>query len=169
MHKSKGNLNGALGANRDIVSVLKTSTDFNYTTRHRKIASVLRDTADLHQSQGNLQVALEHAVNSANLFRFLRTTTVVDQKMEFDEMDVDHTKDADKEGNLFIEEETNALLLVGSIQHELCDPLRAQVAFSETVRLVHSTLSTSAKFAATLLPLLEVSAILASAHCAAEA
>jgi len=169
MHKSKGNLKGALEANRDILSVLKTSTDFKYTTRNRKIAVVMRDIAELNQSQGNLQVALEHAVNSANLFQLLRTTAEVDQKMEYDDIDVDGSKDADKEGNSFIEEETNALLLVGSLQHELCDPLRAQVAFSETVRLVHSTLSTSAKFAATLLPLLEVSAILASAHCAAEA
>jgi hypothetical protein len=118
-----------------------------------------------------LQVALEHATNSANLFRLLRTTPVEDQKME-DDMDVDNTEDDDedeKNNKSSIEEETNALLLVGSLQHEQCDPLSAQVAFSETVRLVHSTLSTSAKFASTLLPLLEVSAMLALAHCAAEA
>jgi tetratricopeptide (TPR) repeat protein len=172
--KSKGNLNGALQANRDILSVLTTSTDFKYATRNRKIAIVMRNIADLYQAQGNLQVALEHATNSANLFRLLRTTPVEDQKME-DDMDVDNTEeeeeddDDEKDNNSFIEEETNALLLVGSLQHEQCDPLSAHVAFSETVRLVHFTLSTSAKFASTLLPLLEVSAMLASAHCAAEA
>jgi tetratricopeptide (TPR) repeat protein len=171
LHKSKGNLNGALQANRDILSVLTTSTDFKHATRNRKIAIVMRNIADLYQAQGNLQVALEHATNSANLFRLLRTTPVEDQKME-DDMDVDNTEDDDedeKNNKSSIEEETNALLLVGSLQHEQCDPLSAQVAFSETVRLVHSTLSTSAKFASTLLPLLEVSAMLALAHCAAEA
>ena len=173
LHKSKGNLNGALQANRDILSVLTTSTDFKYATRNRKIAIVMRNIADLYQAQGNLQVALEHATNSANLFRLLRTTPVEHQRME-DDMDVDNTEEEDedddeKDNNSFIEEELNALLLVGSLQHEQCDPLNAQVAFSETARLVHSTLSTSAKFASTLLPLLEVSAMLASAHCAAEA
>merc|ERR1711971_61721 len=170
LHKSKGNLKDALEANRDILSVLTTSTDFKHTTRDRKIAVVMRDIAELNQSQGNLQVALENAVSSANLFRSVRTTAALDRKIENNDMIIDNTEDDDdKEGITFLEEETNSLLLVGSLQHESCDPLRAQVAFSETSRLLHSTLSASAKSAPDLLPLLEVSAILASPYCAAQA
>ena len=71
MHKAKGDLNSALKANRDILSVLTTSTDFKHTTRNRKIAVVMREIADLNQAQGNLQEALEHAIGSVNLFRLV--------------------------------------------------------------------------------------------------
>merc|ERR1711935_506202 len=90
-------------------------------------------------------------------------------------MNVENTKeeendddDDEKETVPIIEEETYSLLLVGSLKHELCDPLNAQETFIEAARTLPSTLSTSVEFAPTLLPLLEVSAMLASGHCAAE-
>jgi len=168
MHKAKGDLNSALKANRDILSVLTTSTDFKHTTRNRKIAVVMREIADLNQAQGNLQEALEHAIGSVNLFRLVRTTSSAHQLIEDNDMDVENS-DAEKETTPIIEQETNSLLLVGSLKHELCDTLNAQVAFSEAARLIHFTLSSSTKFAPALLPLLEVSAMLASGPCAAAA
>jgi len=169
MHKAKGNVKGALEAYTDILSVLTTSNDFDHSVRNRKTAIVLRDIADLHQAQGNLQLALRHALGSVDLFRDLRTTSVDDNAMDTDNSN-------SEEERSHIEEETSALLLVGSLQHELCDPLNAQSAFSETARLVHSTLSTSVvnstattKLAATLLPLLEVSMMLSTPSCAPKA
>lgn len=169
MHKAKGNVKGALEACKDIISVLSTSNDFDNRTRNAKMATALRDIADLHQAQGNLQHALEHAMNSVNLFREVRASS----GDKIIAMDVDNCFEDER---TFIEEEASSLHLVGSIQHELCEPIHAHKAFLETARLVNSTLTTSianstdaTKVAATLLPLLEVSTILSSPSCAAEA
>lgn len=171
MHKAKGNVNGALEAYRDILSVLSTSNDFDDRDRSIKMAIVMRDIGDLHQAQGNLQVALKHALGSVDLFRDVRTSSGNDMNA----MEIDN---ASEDGRSYIEEEASCLHLVGSLQHELSSPLEAQKAFSEAARLVHSALSTlntstntsdSTKLAASLIPLLEVSTILSSPSCAPEA
>jgi len=174
MHKAKGNVKGALEAYRDILSVLTTSNDFDAIVRNRKTAIVLRDIADLHQAQGNLQLALKHAMGSVDLFRSIRTTTCCTD--DDNAMDIDNNDNSEEKERSYVEEETSSLLLVGSLQHELCEPMNAQNAFTESARLVHSTLSTSVvnstattKLAATLLPLLEVSMMLSSASCAPKA
>jgi len=163
MHKAKGNVNGALETYRDILSVLSTSNDFDHRIRSIKMAIVMRDIADLHQAQGNLHLALKHALSSVDLFGNIRTS--VDN---INAMDIDN---ASEDKRSYIEEEASSLHLVGSLRHELCEPLEAQKAFSEAARLVHSALTTlnSTKLAATLTPLLEVSTILSSPSCAPEA
>lgn len=166
MHKSKGDLKSALETNDSICSILLNSTDFKPCLCKRKMGATLRETADLYQARGDLFSALKKAVESANLFRSLRNST------NTDDMDIDNFNEEnyeDKETTSLVEEEANALLLVGSLKHELCDSTSAQYAFSESARLLHSSLKRSTESASTLLPLLEVSAMLASGHCAAEA
>jgi tetratricopeptide (TPR) repeat protein len=166
MHKAKGNIKGALEAHTDIISVLSTSNDFDQLSRDTKMAIATRDVADLYQAEGNLQLALKHAMDSVNLFRKARMYS----GDEMSAMDIDNSEN----GSTLIEEEANSLHLVGSIQHELSEPIHAYNAFTEAARLVDSTSknanSTDApKLTATLLPLLEVSTILSSPSCAAEA
>ena len=168
MHKAKGNVQGALEAYRDIISVLSTSNDFDQRSCDTKMAIATRDIADLHQAQGNLQLALKHSLDSVKLFRKARTSS----GDETSAMDIDNCSE---HGRTLIEEEASSLHLVGSIQHELSEPIHAQNAFSEASRLVKLTLNSPAtnfsdpKPAATLLPLLEVSTILSSPSCAPEA
>jgi len=172
MHKAKGNLDGALEAYKDTLSVLSTSNDLVENVRRIKMAIVMRDVADLHQARGNMEVALKHALGSAKLFREVRTSSG-------NIMNAMDTDSASEDGRSYIEEEASSLHLVGSIQHELCEPLEAGKAFSEAARLVHSSLATistsvtsptdATKLAATLLPLWEVSNILSSSTCAPEA
>jgi len=169
MHKAKGNVKGALEAHKDIISVLSTSNDFDHRSRNTKMAISMRDIADLHQAQGNLQLALKHALGSVELFREVRKSSGDDTIA----MDVDNCFEDERS---FIEQEASSLHLVGSIRHESCEPIQAQKAFSEAARLVNSTLTTcvanstdATKVAATLLPLLEVSTILSSPSCAPEA
>lgn len=169
MLKSKGNLKEALNSYNDVLSVLSTSNDLDHRVRSIKMAIVMRDIADLEQAQGNLKVALEHALGSVDLFRDVRTSNS-DDAMEIDTCE---------EGRSYVEEEASSLHLVGSLQHELCEPLEAQKAFTEAARLVHSGLNTlsaastnlndTTTLAATLLPLLEVSTILSNSSCAPEA
>lgn len=172
MHKAKGNLNSALKAYEDTLSVLTTSLDLEQHVRSIKMANVMSDMADLHHARGNTEVALKHALDSAKLFRDVRTSSS-------NNMNAMDTDSASEDGRSHIEEEASALHLVGSIQHELCEPLEAQKAFAEAASLVHSGLSTistsvanpvdATKLAATLHPLLELSSILSSASCAPEA
>merc|ERR1711935_487394 len=157
MHKAKSNVNGALEAYCDVLSVLSTSNDLDQRTRNIKTALVMRDIADLHQAQGNLQVALKHASGSVDLFRGVQTSSVNDATS----MDTDYPA----EERPFVEELTKSLHLVGSLQHELCEPEKAQKAFSEAACLVQTTLTNltdASKYAATLNPLMEVSAMLSS-------
>jgi len=166
MHKAKGNVAGALNAYSDILSVLSTSNDLDNRLRRIKMAIVMRDIADLHQAQGDLQVALKHALGSVDLFRDLRASSD-------DDMDTDN---ATEDGRSFVEEEASSLHLVGSIQHELSEPLKAQKAFAESARLVHSALNNltttgtnsidTTKLTATLVPTLEVSSFLSTSSCA---
>merc|ERR1712224_153646 len=109
-----------------------TSNDFDDRDRSIKMAIVMRDIADLHQAQGNLQVALKHALGSVDLFRDVRTSSGNDMNA----MEIDN---ASEDGRSYIEEEASSLHLVGSLQHELSNPLEAEKAFSEAARLVHST------------------------------
>merc|ERR1712151_572492 len=132
--------------NRYMLSVLTTAdcnqqTATSRRTRNgKKIAVVMRDISELYQAQGNLQIALEYAINSSNLFRSERTITIDDNCNSC--VDVKNNNN-DNDIVSFIEEETNALLLVGSLHHELCNPVQAQIAFSEINRLIHSTLFSS--------------------------
>ncbi len=169
MHKAKGHVTGALNSYRDILSVLSTSSDLDQRLRNVKMAIVMRDIADLHQAQGDLQAALKHAKGSVELFRDLRSSFA-------DAMDTDNASD---DGRSNVEEEASSLHLVGSLQHELCEPLKAQRAFAESARLVHTALNTlttsgsnsvdTTKLAATLVPTLEVSTLLSASSCAAVA
>ena len=163
MHKSNGNVKGALNAYSDILSVLSTSNDLDERERSTKTAIAKRDIADLHQAQGDLQSALMQAMSSVELFRSLRTSS-------------EDAMDTEEGSRSYVEEEASALHLVGSLQHELSEPLEAQKAFSESARLVHSALSKNltnsgdaTKLAASLVPTLEVSTFLAASSCAAMA
>jgi len=168
MHKAKGNVNGALEACKDIISVLSTSNDFDQRSCDTKMAIATREIADLQQAQGNVQLALKYALESVRLFRKARTSSGKSSAMDID--------NCSEHGSTLVEEEASSINLVGSIQHELCEPIHAQKAFSAAARLVNSTLNDSVanstntpKLAATLLPLLEVSTILSSPSCAPEA
>lgn len=168
MHKAKGNITSALNAYDDILSVLSTSKDMDNRIRNIKMAVVMRDIADLHQAQGNLQAALKHALGSVDLFRDLRRTSE----------DAMGTDNASEGGRSYVEEEASSLHLVGSLQHELYEPIKAQKAFAESARLIHSALNKlttsgtnntntdTTKLAATLVPTLEVSTFLSTSSCA---
>merc|ERR1711935_1257569 len=161
MHKAKGNVKGALEAHTDIMSVLSTSNDFDQLSRDTKMAIATRDIADLHQAQGNLQLALKHALDSVNLFQKARMSS----GDEISAMDIDNCSE---NVSTSIEDEANSLHLVGSIQHELSEPILAHNAFAEAARLVNLNNANStdaSKPTATLLPLLEVSTILSSPSC----
>jgi tetratricopeptide (TPR) repeat protein len=161
LHKSKGNIYGALEACEEVMEVLKASVDFEWSSRNESMGTTFREIAELHHAQGNLTLALDRAVDS---FRILRSASEESIGL------------ADQP--IFLEQEAAALLLIGSLQHEDCAAVQARATFAEAARLIHSSLTSTfdvatATFAhpnaASLFPLLEVSSLLASVHCAPEA
>jgi tetratricopeptide (TPR) repeat protein len=160
LHKSKGNIQGALDACEEVMQILKASVDFEWSSRNKSMGMTLREIAELHHAQGNLTLALERAVDSFNTLRNGHSGS-----NSFGEYSQDQSS--------FLEQETASLLLIGSLQHEGCAAIQAYCTFAEAARLLRSSLDAGIlgefathPFAATLLPLLEVSILLASAHCA---
>lgn len=167
LHKAKGNTKGALEASGEVLRVLQASVDFDASSRQKHMGITLRDIAELHHAEGELPRALERAVDSLNMLRSCRTAVENNEDDNDDDME-----DAGTVDQFCLEQETSALLLIGSLQHEDCSPIEARTTFMEAARLIRCTLEqhghSNAKLAS-LQPLLEVSNMLATAHCAPEA
>jgi hypothetical protein len=158
LHKAKGDLSGALEACSGVIRVLKASEDFDEVCRMKHLGATLRDISELHHAQGDLELALEIAFDSARSLRALRKSQA---------------------GNLSehvtaVEQETATLLLIGSLQHEESNASAAHATFAEAASMIHDSVmshqpSEAASLSGLLLPLYEISSMLASAHCAPEA
>jgi tetratricopeptide (TPR) repeat protein len=160
LHKAKGNIQGALEACGEVLRVLKASVDFEWINCCKNMGTTLREIAELHHAEGNLPLALDRAAESFNLLRSSRTSNCGAQDIQ----------DA-AETQAIIEQETASLLLIGSLQHEGCHSIEARATFAEAARLIQNAINESSGNSniAGLLPLFEVSSMLASAHCAPEA
>jgi tetratricopeptide (TPR) repeat protein len=162
LHKSKGNIQGALAACEEVMQVLKASVDFEWASRNKSMGMTLREISELHHAQGDLALALDRAMDSFNVLRAGHAGC-------------SFTEDLSPDQASFLEQETATLLLIGSLQHEGCAAEQARITFAEAARLLRSSLNArnvdmaNHPFAASLLPLLEVSTLLASTHCAPEA
>jgi tetratricopeptide (TPR) repeat protein len=69
LHKSKGNIPGALEACNEVIHILKISADFDTVSRRRKTGATLRDIAELHHARGDLNFALYTAIESVASLR----------------------------------------------------------------------------------------------------
>jgi len=159
LHKSKGNIPRALEACKEIIHILYVSDDFGVVSRRKNIGSTLRDMAELYHTQGDLDLALQTAMESIGC---LRTGASTDSSDLADVISI-------------AEQETASLLLIGSFQHEQCNSVAAHATFEEAAILIQRSMlslgvsGASGSLRISLLPLLEVSSMLASAHCAPEA
>jgi hypothetical protein len=159
LHKSKGNISGALEACNEVLRVLKVSSDFDRALRSKDMGSTMREIADLHHAKGEIDQAIGMANESVRLLRLCR----------------DEGCNSAAEHFACVEQETAALLLIGSLEHERCEPVQARAVFTEASRLIQinsiafTTCIAPQSSQAALLPLLEVSNMLASANCAPEA
>ena len=162
LQKAKGNITGALDACREVMHIFEISADFESTSRNSNMGSTLRDIAELHHAKGDLEKALLTAAESVRLLRTCRNSNA-----EFGTCSAETFS--------CVEQETAALLLIGSVLHEHCQPMEARSVFAEAATLINASIVGAQQahnhtvVPSTLLPLLEVSSMLASAHCAPEA
>eukprot|EP00980_Cylindrotheca_fusiformis_P027764 scaffold22559_cov111-Cylindrotheca_fusiformis.AAC.3 len=150
LHKSKGNLKGALEACQEVVQILSSSDEFEATCRRKNLAATLRDLAELYHAQGDLEMALQYARDGVELLRSSGICGCTSAS----------------EVASCVEQVATSLLLVGSLYHELCEATKAHECFAQAVRLIEPYIST---FSPSLVPLLEVSRLLRSHQCAAQA
>lgn len=159
LHKSKGNIAGALEACHEVLHILKVSSDFDKVLRNRDMGSTMKEIADLHHAKGDIEKAIEVARESVKLLERCRSEGCNSTAEHF----------------TCVEQETATLLLIGSLEHERCDSVQAHAVFAEAARLIQinsiafNTCEAPQSSQAALRPLLEVSNMLASAHCAPEA
>ena len=151
LHKAKGNIEGALEAGREILHIQQQSPDFNAASRNRGMGSTLREMAELYHAQGVTDMAVIKAKESVAVLRLLGDVSV---------------ESADYVSST--EELFASLLLLGSLHHESCEATEAFALFQEASAMVHDA---AKKFAhpTALDALFEVSRMLATCHCAAEA
>jgi tetratricopeptide (TPR) repeat protein len=182
LHKSKGNIGGALEACREVLHILQVSVDLEWTFRHKDMGATLREMAELHHAEGQLDQALQMAAESVRLLQACRRRQRQEEELQAAAAAAQHDEHHQHSAThhfACIEQETAALLLIGSLQHELCNSVQARATFAEAARLIQIN-AIAATTAATsnpalvappsaLLPLLEVSTLLASSHCAPQA
>eukprot|EP00339_Tiarina_fusa_P013184 CAMPEP_0117022820 /NCGR_PEP_ID=MMETSP0472-20121206/17104_1 /TAXON_ID=693140 ORGANISM="Tiarina fusus, Strain LIS" /NCGR_SAMPLE_ID=MMETSP0472 /ASSEMBLY_ACC=CAM_ASM_000603 /LENGTH=706 /DNA_ID=CAMNT_0004728779 /DNA_START=59 /DNA_END=2179 /DNA_ORIENTATION=- len=155
LHKAKGNIAGALEACREVMHIFEVSVDFEGSSRNSNMGSTLRDIAELHHARGDLDTALKTAADSVRLLRTCNYSL------------------ASADCFSCVEQETAALLLIGSVLHERSESMKAREVFAEAAALINTSIAgantCNVGAPSSLLPLLEVSTMLASSHCAPEA
>lgn len=169
LHKSKGNIAGALETLFEILNIQKVSADTTTSSnpssstaptaltnhsrteaaiKNKDVGVTLRDIAELYHAEGKLALAVTLAQESIEVFR--GSQIAAEGTMEY---------------VAYTEELVAGLLLLGSLYHEHCEPSSARQLFQEAsamIRQVSSYFPTSTELDA----MQEVTEILAACHCA---
>ena len=151
LHKAKGNINGALETCFEILNIQRNGAqvvDDNSLTKRKEMGTSMREIAELYHAQGRLPPAVEMAQESISLLRQVQLAMV--GTVEF----ISCT-----------EELVSGLLLLGSLNHENCEPMTACFLYNEAaamIRHVSTFFTTSTELDA----MHEVTQILAACYCA---
>jgi hypothetical protein len=167
LHRARGSVSGALGALEDVLRIQETSADYGGPARDREIGATLRSLSELHHAGGDLGAAVRLAVRSADQLR---------RALDSREGCGGGPSDPDAWEASAAEQLATSLLLVGSLRHELSEPLLAAESLREAVAALDRLGSRGAgppsspsRAPASLRALREVAGMLAASHCAAQA
>jgi len=187
LHKAKGNIQRALEATREILAVQEVSLEYDEATRVKEVGITLRSVAELHHDVNDLYKAVDTATESAN---GLRTAVEANlrhlQQQQQTAGSTGHLRDLLLlERFSCVEQLASSLLLLGSLYHELGEPMEASNILREAAVVVQQakadddealaavqcppSTSAAALRPSSLLALQEVTATLAICHCAAVA
>ena len=151
--KAKGNIRGALEAQREIFQIQSCSREFESDVlRYKDMAATSREMAELHHAQGDVAQAVEKAQEAVAVIR-----------------QVEVSPDNSLPGFVAcVEELVAGLLLLGSLKHEVCQPEEARAHYCEASRMIEQA-SKCFSYPTELNALQEVTKMLATCHCAPEA
>lgn len=163
LHKAKGNIRGALEASHEVLRIQEVSADYDAAARMRETGVTLRCMAELHHAIGEDVSALNMAMQSVHKLSALST---VDSTISVDPL----------ESIPIVEQLVSSLLLVGSLYHEQCEPLKAASVLQRAALAVHGARTraytvgvNNSSILSSLNALQEVANMLATTHCAAQA
>lgn len=147
LHKAKGNISGALEASGEILRIQEASSAYDPATRSKEMGIMLRSIAELHHAIGDCDSAVETAKESVR-----KLQSVIEMH------------DTNSVMNL-----VSALLLVGSLYHELYESVKACAVFQQAATILEQATTGFRTRPASLTALMEVTRMLANAHCAPQA
>lgn len=156
LHKAKGNIQGAIDASREVLSIQEASADYDDVSRKRDTGVTLRSIAELHHALGEMDSAVKLSLESVQ-----KLESVHKYNMAAPLVDCMDRVSA-------LEHLVTSLLLVGSLYHEVCEPLRAFDVLQQAASLIHN-IGIRTDSLASLSALREVTSMLATTYCAAEA
>lgn len=169
MHEAKGNVSSALEAFKQVLAILEMSTEFDELSRMKEMGATLRSIADFHQAVNDLSSAVQAATNSVHK---LRMAAELENHQHLRCMNSENISLLESIANM--EQLVSSLLLVGSLHHEMCEPLQAETVLREAATIVQhaNTAADEIHFTArpsSLYALQEVTFMLATCHCAPQA
>jgi tetratricopeptide (TPR) repeat protein len=174
LHKAKGNIHKALEASLEILTVQQQSSDIDAISRIKQIGITMRSIAELYHANNDLRSAIctgtesvetLRVVAEAGLLQHRNSHSIVDMKLKGLLL-------MDRIANM--EQYVSSLLLLGSLHHELCEPLRAAAILQEAAAVVRSVKAATYECPLVTAPssmyaLQEVTAMLSCLHCAPQA
>jgi tetratricopeptide (TPR) repeat protein len=157
LHKSNGDIAGALETLREVLRIQETSTDLDAVGRMCETGVTLRHIAELYHCKGDCVEALATCSMSV---QNLQAARAADLSVVRDNM----------EQVINIEQFVSSILLLGCLYHEMSEPLLASAVFQKATAAIHHAMASSALTAfASLAALCELTQLLRATHCAAQA
>ena len=167
LHRAKGNIKAALEACKEVLSIQEVSNDYSGMSRLKDMGVTLRSMAELYQAIGDMKDALETASASVQSLR-----SVVDSHHGRHGATKRSRSSFEQAGD--VEQFASSLLLLGSLYHEMCEPIYANGILREAANIIDEATTSGGSnnnnnCNSTLCGLREVASMLATSHCAPEA
>ena len=153
--KEKGNVQASLEVMHEVQSIQEQSPDYAGRMRLKSIGITLRSIAELHHVMGNVEAAMDSAQKSVDRLRLAVAGDTMGDSCDRDEQISN------------IEQLACSLLMVGSLHHEMCEPLKAQEILRDAARFL--VLTNDSLRTPSLSALHEVTNMLSSCQCAPQA
>lgn len=154
-HKEAGNIKASLEVMHEVYSIQEHSPDYDGHMRLKSTGITLRSIAELHHVIGHLDASMNAAEKSVKILRLAVTGDSVRDAVDRNEQ------------ISTVEQLACSLLMVGSLYHEICEPLKARKVFEDATQFlshINSNLLTPS-----LSALQEVTNMLSSCQCAPQA
>jgi tetratricopeptide (TPR) repeat protein len=168
MLKADGDVDGTLEVALEILSIQRTSIDFDSITRGTAIGLTLRSVAELYQAKDELEIATTKAMES-----FSELSKVAQLKWNSVPCEgAGGMNILEYIGNL--EQSVSSLLLLGSLYHEMAECKKAEVVLRKASIIVERAIAIAGRCPhsrrpPSLLALKEVVLMMATVYCAAVA
>lgn len=171
LHKDKGNLRGALEVSQEVLAIQEVSMEYDFVTRMKEMGATLRAVGELHHAAGSLAAAVNVSTESVDK---LRVTADLSTHHHIHNLDAKLEPLLVQERISNVEQLVSSMLLLGSLYHEMCEPLQAEAILGEAATIVQQTATASDLCPTYTTPSLfralqEVTMMLGNCQCAAMA